>query len=252
MTELSDVERERYERQLALPGFDAGAQRLLAGAEVLVVGAGAHGCAAAGYLAAAGVGRTGILDRGTVALSDLPGQLVLRERDVGRNRAEAASFRLGALGPEGLVEPYPVALTVDNARPLASGRSAVIDCTGSEDVRAVLGDACRAERVALVTAAVSGFGGRLLTVEAESSPCNRCVLESVSVGRAEPGVAGPVAGAVGALQALEAIKLVTGLGTTLGGRVIDLDALRGRVTAAEVEPRPGCECGVPVPAGEAA
>ena len=228
MTPLTDAEVERYSRQLVLEEWSAEAQEALMSATAIVVGAGALGSPAAAYLAAAGVGRIGIVDSDPVELSNLQRQPLHYTPDIGTNKAESAAAKLGVLNPGVTAEPYPVRLDAANAEAIVSGADVVVDCTDTFATRYVVNDACCAAGVQLVEAGVLGFEGLVMAIRPGESACYRCVFpdppppEAVRACR-DYGVLGPVAGMIGSLQALEALKLLTGVGEPLLDRFLQFD-----------------------------
>src|SRR5947209_11806862 len=174
---LTEAEIERYSRQLVLPEWSAAAQYRLRRSCAVVVGAGALGSPAATYLAAAGVGRLGIVDSDAVELSNLARQPLHFSPDIGLMKAENAVVKLSALNPESQVEAYPVALTPDNAEPIVMGADVVIDCSDSFETRYAVNAACCAQRVPLVEAGVLGFGGLVMSIRPGLSACYRCAFD---------------------------------------------------------------------------
>jgi adenylyltransferase/sulfurtransferase len=251
---LSELEIERYSRQLVLPEWSGAAQERLAAASAIVVGAGALGSPVATYLAAAGVGTLGIVDDGSVELSNLHRQPLHFTPDLGHPKVRTAAMKLRALNPEVRVEEYQVRVEPENATAIVAGASVVVDCTDSFETRYLVNHACCAEGVPLVSGAVLGFGGQVMTIVPGRSACYRCVFEtppspgSVPSCR-EAGVLGAVAGVVGAVQALEAIKLLAGVGRPLTDRILQLDALSMEQTLVATARRDGCPtCSTRVPA----
>jgi molybdopterin/thiamine biosynthesis adenylyltransferase len=246
---LSESELERYSRQLVLPEWSGEAQERLKSASAIVVGAGALGSPAATYLAAAGIGRLGIVDEDVVELSNLHRQPLHFSPDVGRQKAENAALKLGVLNPEVGVDPYPVRIDAQNAAAIVMGADVVVDCSDSFATRYVVNDACCAQRVPLVEAGVLGFDGLVLSIRPGESACYRCAFPtepppgSVPSCR-EAGVLGATAGVVGSIQALEAIKLLTGVGEPLTDRILQVDARSMEQTIVSTTRRPDCPaCG---------
>jgi molybdopterin/thiamine biosynthesis adenylyltransferase len=224
---LSDREIERYARQLVLPDWSVAAQERLRDARAIVVGAGALGCPAAAYLVAAGVGRVGIVDDDVVELSNLHRQTLHSTDALGRGKAEAAAEQLGRLNEEVVVEPYPVRVEADNAAAIVAGCDVVLDCSDSFASRYLVNDACCAAGVSLVEAGVAGFEGLVMTIEPGQTACYRCAFPTEparSPSCAETGILGPVAGIIGSLQALEALKLLAGVGRPLRNSILHFDA----------------------------
>jgi molybdopterin-synthase adenylyltransferase len=236
-----------------LSGWDDAAQQSLGGASSIVVGAGGLGAPACAYLAVAGVGRIGIVDGATVEPSSLHRQALHFAAEIGANKAESAALKIGALNPEVRAEPYPVRLEQANAAAILAGADVALDCSGSSDTRRLVNEACCAERLPLVTADVRGLSGFLMSMRPGESACHACVF-SESAGQDEsgdePGAGSPgaIAGTLGALQALEALKLLTGVGRPLLDRVLRLDGGDMVATVESVERREGC----PACAGEPA
>ena len=255
---FTDEEVERYARHLVLREIGGPGQQKLKAASVLVVGAGGLGAPAALYLAAAGVGRLGLVDADVVALSNLQRQVLYSAFDVGRGKAVAAGQRLTALNPHVAIEPHPTMLEAANARELVRDYDIVLDGTDSFETRFQVNAACYAEGRALVSGAIGRWTGQIALFEAgptrglpaaERKPCYRCLVpetppdaETCSV----VGVMGALAGVIGSMMALEAIKHVTGAGQTLSGRLLIYDALSADVRTVGLSPDPECEvCGRP-------
>lgn len=239
---LPDV--RRYRRHLLIPGVGLAGQRRLAAARVLVIGAGGLGSPVLQYLAAAGIGRLGIVDDDTVDLSNLQRQVLFTTADVGRPKVVAAAERLAALNPEVAIDPYPVRFLAANARTLVRPYDVVIDATDSFAARYLINDAARLEGKPDVYGSISTFEGQV-AVFAPGGPCYRCLFpEPPPAGTvpicAEGGVLGALAGLVGTWQATEALKLVLGLGEPLAGRLLLVDALSARTREFAVASDPGC------------
>jgi adenylyltransferase/sulfurtransferase len=246
---LTEEELERYSRQLVLPEWSGEAQERLKAAAVLVVGAGALGSPAALYLAAAGVGRLGVVDDERVERSNLARQVLHFSPDLGEPKAASAATKLSFLNPTVIVEPYPARLDGANAGALVSGFDLVVDCSDSFATRYEVNDACCAAGVDLVEGGVLGLGGLVLSVRPGVSACYRCTFptappEGSVPSCAEAGILGPVAGVVGSLQALEALKLLTGVGEPLLDAILEVDAGGTRFTVVSTRRRPDCPaCG---------
>jgi adenylyltransferase/sulfurtransferase len=241
----------RYSRQLALPEVGLVGQERLAGASVLLVGAGGLGSPAALWLAAAGVGRLGLADPDRVDLSNLHRQLLYGPPDVGAPKIEAARARLDGVNPATQVDVHPVEVSAANADALVRAYDVVLDCTDRIPVRYALSDACVAAGRPLVHGAVSRWEGRVTVLAAADGPCYRCLWPTPPPADAIPscaeaGVLGPVPGVVGLLQAVEAAKLILRAGDPLVGRLMVMDLLR-MVTHVFAVPRdplcPACATG---------
>lgn len=229
---LSAAERTRYSRQLLLPGFDLDAQRRLKAARVLVLGAGGLGSPALLYLASAGIGALGIVDDDAVDASNLQRQIVHTTAEVGSPKVDSAARAVGALNPEVDVIRHRVRLTADNALDLFSGYDLVVDGADNFQTRYLAGDAAEIVGIPQVWGSLLRFEGQVSVFWAGHGPTYRDVFpEPPDPGEvpscAEGGVFGPLCGEVGSLMAGEAIKLLTGAGDTLLGRIVVVDAQHG-------------------------
>jgi molybdopterin-synthase adenylyltransferase len=246
---LSEAELERYSRQLVMPEWSEAAQLALRRANVLVVGAGALGSPVATYLAAAGVGRIGLVDDDAVETSNLARQFLHFTPDLGVPKAESAAAKLRFLNPEVVIEPYRVRLDADNAAGLVAGQDVVVDCSDSFATRYAVNAACCAAGVALVEGGVVGTSGLVMAVRPGQSACYRCAFpEPPPPGAvptcAEAGVLGPAAGVVGSMQALQALELLTGVGRPLLDAFLQLDLADLEILRVAVRRRPDCpDCG---------
>lgn len=240
---------ERYARHLALAGFGADAQHRLANARVLVVGAGGLGSPVLAYLAAAGVGSIDVIDDDVVSLSNLQRQVLFGEGDVGRFKVDIASDRLRDLNPLVAVTTHATRITTANVTALVATVDLVIDCADNFPTRYFLNDACVAAGVPCVWASVHEFSGQVAVWAAPAGPCYRCVHpeappEGTFASCAEAGVLGAVCAVVGGIQATEAIKMLTGVGEPLVGRLLAYDALSSESTLIDVRRDSGCPaCG---------
>jgi molybdopterin/thiamine biosynthesis adenylyltransferase len=242
---FSDREVERYARHLVLREIGGPGQQKLKLARVLIAGLGGVGGPAALYLAAAGVGRIAIVDDDAVALTNLQRQIQFAEADIGRPKVEAALEHLAALNADIAVETIGERITAANARPLVQGCDVVIDGTDSFETRQVVGDACVAEDVPLVAAAIGRWDAQIAVLRGR--PCWRCFVPEVPPDAetcAAVGVVGALAGIAGSFAALAAIKLITGAGDDPTGQVLMLDTLSWRVRSAMLNADPACPvCG---------
>jgi adenylyltransferase/sulfurtransferase len=245
---LTADERSRYQRHLTLAEIGAAGQEKLKGARVLVVGAGGLGSPAALYLAAAGVGTLGLLDCDRVELSNLQRQVLFDTRSLARPKALAGQERLSALNPAIKVLAHDLELKAANVRALLADYDLVLDGSDRLATRYLVNDACVLGRLPLVSAAIHRFEGQLFTYRPGEGPCYRCVFPEAPDGLvgncAEAGVLGVLPGVLGTLQATEAIKLITGVGTTLTGRLLIYDALEMRFDQLRTARRADCPvCG---------
>ena len=238
----------RYSRHLLIPEVGLRGQERLTASRVLVVGAGGLGSPALQYLAAAGVGRIGIVDDDSVDETNLQRQTIFVSADVGRNKAAAAAERLLALNPLVAVDPIPVRFEARNARELVRLYDVVLDCSDNFATRYAINDACHFESRPDVYGSIFRFDGQV-SVFGAGGPCYRCLypepppLESRPT-CAEGGVLGALAGIVGSWQASECIKALLHIGEPLAGRLLLVDSLGGQVRSVRFERDPQCAlCG---------
>ncbi|XP_052506881.1 adenylyltransferase and sulfurtransferase MOCS3 [Budorcas taxicolor] len=229
---LSREEIRRYSRQLVLPELGMQGQLRLAAAAVLIVGCGGLGCPLAQYLAAAGVGRLGLVDYDVVEASNLARQVLHGEALAGRAKVFSAAAALRRLNSAVECVPYAQALTPATALDLVRRYDVVADCSDNAPTRYLVSDACVLAGRPLVSASALRFEGQLTVYHYGGGPCYRCVFprpppaETVT-SCADGGVLGAVTGVLGCLQALEVLKTAAGLGPSYSGRLLLFDALRG-------------------------
>jgi adenylyltransferase/sulfurtransferase len=247
--DLSPDELQRYSRHLTLPEFGREGQENLKSASVLLVGAGGLGSPAATYLAAAGVGRIGLVDFDEVEASNLQRQILYGTRDVGRPKLEAASERLEDLNPHVDIETHEVRLTSDNALDIIDDYDVVADGTDNFPTRYLVNDACVMTGTPNVYASIFRFEGQVSVFATEDGPCYRCLYEEppppgLVPSCAEGGVLGILPGLIGTLQATEVIKLLTGMGAPLIGRLLMVETLEMNFRTVNVPKNPDCPvCG---------
>lgn len=240
---------ERYRRQVLLPEVGPEGQARLLAASALVVGVGGLGAPAATYLAAAGVGRIGLVDFDHVETSNLHRQPLYTSHDVGRPKLDVASERLRVLNPDVAVEPHAARLDAGNAGRLIERYDVVLDGTDTFATRYLVNDASILTGTPNVFASVSRFDGQASVFGAPEGPCYRCLFPSpppagLVPNCAEGGVIGVLPGLLGTIQATEALKLLLGLGTPLVGRVLSVDALSMAVRELQLDRDPECPvCG---------
>jgi len=234
----------RYARQLALPEFGAEGQRRLGEGSVAIVGAGGLGSPAAIYLAAAGVGRVGLIDFDTVDESNLHRQVLYGTKDIGASKLDAARARLQDLNPEIDIETHDTALDSGNALQILGNYDVVIDGSDNFPTRYLVNDACILLGKPDVYGSVFRFEGQLSVFDASLGPCYRCLYPDPPPPQLVPnceeaGVLGVLPGIIGTMQAAEAIKLLAGIGEPLIGRLLLFDALR--MSWREMKLRKQCE-----------
>lgn len=242
---FSDDEVERYARHLVLREIGGQGQQKLKAARVLLVGAGGLGAPAALYLAAAGVGTLGLADPDTVSLSNLQRQVLYQTADVGRSKVEVAAERLSAINPHVTVQTHPVWLDEANAGDLVAQYDLVLDGTDDFKTRFAVSDACVRHGKTLVSGALGRWTGQVGVFQGQ--PCYRCLVPEVPPDAetcSRVGVVGALAGVIGSMMALEAVKLITGAGQALAGRLLIYDALAAETRTVRIGADPACPtCG---------
>ena len=246
---MNDEQLLRYSRQIMLPQVDVAGQERLRSARMLVIGAGGLGSPAAMYLASAGIGELVIVDHDTVELSNLQRQLLHRDADIGRNKADSAQRTLTEVNPDISVIAIPEKLAGDALEAQVQAADVVLDCTDNFTTRFGINRACVQQLTPLVMGAAVRFEGQLSVFDTRQadSPCYRCLYEEGSEPQetcAENGVLAPVVGIIGAMQALEALKLVLSIGSVLSGRLLLFDGLTQEWRTLKLRRDPACPvCG---------
>ena len=246
---MDDDELLRYSRQIMLPEVDVAGQERLRDAKVLVVGLGGLGSPVALYLAAAGVGKLVLADDDVVELSNLQRQIAHANAALGQAKASSAKASVAAINPDVEVEALAERIGDSDLAPLLSRVDLVVDATDNFTTRFALNDACWRSGTPLVSGAAIRWEGQVAVFDPgdAASPCYRCLYaegDGEALNCAENGVIAPLVGVVGAMQAMEAVKLITGVGEPLTGRVLYYDAKRAEWRAFKLARRPGCPtCG---------
>ena len=243
---LLDAELDRYARQIILPQFGGAGQAKLKAGHVAVIGAGGIGCPAITYLAAAGVGRLTIIDHDHVELSNLQRQPLFTDADIGAPKAEVAAAAARRINPH--VEAVPVVQQIDdsNAETLLAGASLILDGCDNFDTRLAVNRAGVALEIPLLSAAIGAFEGQVALYEGwrADAPCYQCLVgadpDREGINCAETGVMGALAGMIGTMAALEAVRALTGWGSNLTGRLAIVDMLDRRWREVGVAKDPGC------------
>jgi adenylyltransferase/sulfurtransferase len=251
---LSDTDLERYARQAIMPDIgEEGQERLLA-ARVLLVGAGGLGSPAGFYLAAAGVGHVSLVDDEHVEISNLNRQILHTTDSIGTAKVVQAARMMSALNPGITVEPVQARLTGSNADALVGAHDLVVDCSDNADTRYLLGATAHRTGRPLIFGGAVRTEGQLAVFQSgvdgyRDTPCYRCVFPdapdaALAPGCSEAGILGPVTGVIGAMQALEAVKLLLGLGTSLTGHMLLFDGRHGSFMDIATQRRADCAvCG---------
>jgi adenylyltransferase/sulfurtransferase len=246
---LSNDQIARYARQLIVPELGVRGQERLAHASVGIVGAGGLGSPAALYLAAAGVGRIGLIDADTVEVHNLHRQILHSQADIGRPKTASGSERLRALNPTVMIDPVHQRLSAANAARLLAPYGLILDGSDNIATRYVVNDACILDGKPLIYGGVVHLGGQLMAIQPKVSACLRCVFpEPPLAGDApscqEAGVLGAVAGVIGTLMAHEALKWLLELGAPLTDRLLVFEGRASAFREVPVRRDPGCDvCG---------
>lgn len=246
---MNDEQLLRYSRQIMLPQVDITGQERLLSSRILILGLGGLGCPAAHYLAAAGVGTLVLADPDIVDLTNLPRQLLYTSADQGVAKVAVAAARLLSIDDSIAVETLQTKLTGTELLDQVKKSTVVLDCTDNFQSRFAINAACVQAGVPLVSGAAIRLNGQLTVYDRRQNdaPCYRCLYDEQSnenLSCAESGILGPVVGTIGTMQALEAIKLITGFGNTLNGRLMIFDAMATEWQTMQIRPDPLCPvCG---------
>jgi len=246
---LTPEQRNRYQRHLLLPEVGEEGQLRLLDSKVLLLGAGGLGSPAALYLAAAGVGTIGIIDMDVVDESNLQRQVLHNIERVGERKVDSAKKTLTALNPDVTVATYDVRLGADNVLDIIDGYDLIVDGTDNFPTRYLVNDAALLKRIPVVHGSIFRFEGQVTVFDPYNGPCYRCLIPEpppaeLAPSCAEAGVLGVLPGIIGSLQALEAIKMLLGLGDPLVGRLLAYDALEESFRTFKVQRDPACPaCG---------
>lgn len=245
---LTDQQRTRYARNLLIPGFGEAGQERLNAASACIVGLGGLGSAAGLYLAAAGIGRLGLLDWDTIELSNLQRQVLHPSARIGRLKTDSAAETLAALNPEVRLERLSARLTPDNADGLLGPFETIIEATDNFEAKFLINDVCLTLRKPFATAGILSLSGQAMFVVPGQTACLRCALPDVPDGvptTSQQGVLGAVPGILGSLQAMEVIRWIVGLWKPRprgAGLLHSVDGQAMRLQTIETPPRLDCRC----------
>jgi molybdopterin/thiamine biosynthesis adenylyltransferase len=241
---MERAELERYARQILLKEVGGPGQVAIGKAKILIIGAGGLGGPASLYLAAAGVGNIGLIDDDVVELSNLHRQIQFQTNDLKKPKVDALANQLSALNPHISIDCHNIRLDSHNAAKLIADYDLVLDGTDSFETRFAVNAACIATKTPLISGALGRFDGQLAVFENEGTdPCYQCFVPEAPPGAetcATVGVLGALAGIIGSMMAMEALKLVTGAGTPLSGKLFIYDGLSGETRKISLVKDPSC------------
>lgn len=251
--QLSQMQAMRYSRQLMLPALDFRGQEALLASKVLLIGMGGLGCAAAPYLVASGVGSITLVDDDTIDRSNLQRQILYREVDIGQSKAGQAAASLRQLNSEIAINTLQQRLTADNLAQLVVQYSLVLDCTDNLNTRNAINAACVNAKVPLVSGAAIRFEGQLASFSMQGDgACYHCLSQLFGEQQLtcmEAGILSPVVGIIGSMQALEAVKILAGVGTPLYGKLQLFDGLSSQWRQFNLNKDPLCSVCAGSPVG---
>ncbi|MBQ6442147.1 MAG: molybdopterin-synthase adenylyltransferase MoeB [Lachnospiraceae bacterium] len=243
---FTNEQLERYSRHIILKEIGVKGQKKLLNAKVLIIGAGGLGAPAALYLAAAGVGTIGIADADNVDLSNLQRQVIHTTNDIGKQKVESAAETMHAINPDVTVNTYHEFVSSANILDLIADYDFILDGTDNFPAKFLINDACVMAKKPFSHAGIIRFKGQLTTVLPGEGPCYRCIFKDPPPKDAVPtckqaGVIGAMGGVIGSLQAMEAVKFITGVGELLSGYLLTYDALKMEFHKIKLPPRgKGC------------
>ena len=243
---FTNEQLERYSRHIILKEIGVKGQKKLLNAKVLIIGAGGLGAPAALYLAAAGVGTIGIADADVVDLSNLQRQVIHTTNDIGKKKVESAAETMRAINPDVVVNTYYQFVNSENILELIKDYDFILDGTDNFPAKFLINDACVMAKKPLSHAGIIRFKGQLTTIIPGEGPCYRCIFKDPPPKDAVPtckqaGVIGAMGGVIGSLQAMEAVKYITGTGELLVGYLLTYDALKMEFHKIKLPPRgKGC------------
>ena len=240
---LTPQERQRYDRQMMIPGIGEAGQEKLKRAKVVIAGGGGLGSPAAYYLTAAGIGTLRLIDHDTVELSNLNRQILHWDKDVGREKVASAAEKLQQLNGNVKIEAIAVTIDKTNVTELVKGFDVILDAMDNLPTRLLLNEVAVKLDIPFVHGAVYGLEGRVMAIVPRKSACLRCIYRGAPPGGKFP-VLGTTPAVIGAIQATEAVKLITGMGEPLTNRLLVYDGLNMKFMELSVNRRDNCEhCG---------
>lgn len=245
MPEISHAQLMRYSRQIQLPALSLDGQEKLLEARVLIFGLGGLGCAAVPYLAGSGIGQLTLVDDDNIEVHNLPRQILFRDADLGQSKAQVAAREAERLSPDLEARAITHHLEGEALAQAIGEHQLVLDCTDRLDSRRAINRACFQAGVPLVTGAAIRMEGQIscFTMQGQG-PCYQCLSRlfgEQQLSCVESGVVSPLVGVIGSLQALEAVKLLTGMGRPIERQILLYDGLEGRFQSFNLSPDPACE-----------
>lgn len=241
---LTKEERERYERQILIPGFGEAGQEKLKKARVFIAGAGGLGSPVAIYLAAAGVGALRIVDHDRVELSNLNRQILHWDENIGGSKTDSAAAKLKKINPYVKIEALAETITEESAPRLAAGFDVIVDAMDNLPTRYLLNRTAIEKKIPFIHGAVYGFEGRAMTIIPGQTACLNCIYHGAIPPREKFPVIGVTPAVIGCIQATEVIKYIVGIGELLTNRLLVYDGLKTTFTELEVSKDPNCKhCG---------
>lgn len=242
--QINQQQAMRYSRQILLPGFDLERQETLMQASILQIGVGGLGCASAQYLVAAGIGRITLVDDDRVELTNLQRQVLHGEQDIGKSKCASAKATLVALNSEVDIQIIEVRLDGKALDEAINQHDIVLDCTDNLETRNEINRLCIANEKPLVSGAAIRMEGQVICFQpADDQPCYRCLSQffgEQNLSCVESGIMSPVVGIIGAMQALEAVKILTAYGQSSIGRLMLFDGMTSNWTSFKVPKQPAC------------
>lgn len=246
---IDQIEMTRYARHLSLPGWGIEGQKKLKKSSVLIVGVGGLGTVASLYLAAAGVGRIGLVDKDMVSLNNLHRQILFSTKDIGQSKIPLVEKRLKEHNPHVQIQTHPSFLTKENAARMIGDYEIVIDGTDNFTARLIINEFCAKFDKPYIYGAVNGFDGQLSVFRATDGPCFRCLFPEPLRSKTEPisahsSILNTVPAIIGTLQATQALKLILGVGEPLVGQLLIFNALTLSLNFYEILKKEQCQtCG---------
>ena len=249
LMEFTKKQIDRYSRQIILKKVGVIGQKKLLKSSVLIVGAGGLGSPIAIYLAALGIGKIGIVDKDNVKISNLSRQIIFETNDVNKNKSSAAISKLRKINPDIQLKSFNKNLTIININQIAKKFDLIVDGSDNFRTRFLINDYCLKNKKILVSGAISKFDGQVYTFNfsKKKSPCLRCFIPRMprnpDIDNCEyEGVLGPLAGIIGSIQANEAVKEILGIGNSLCGHILIIDALKLTFRKVKLNKRSDCYC----------